>query len=263
MRFIRRHNTNRRLHGRALLCGSVAAIAAIAVTIALGVGAGSALGASTGGVYWNSSKANLSVAQGPPAGAWVDRATGYGNISLDIGFPFQYLTTGYNNASVGGLFQTTTGHENTAFGIGALANNTTGNDNIGIGWHGGVNLTTGSNNIDIGHQGVPGEARTIRIGTAGQQTAAYLAGVYGNTVSGQLVHMDSSGKLGTQPVTAMLNSSSVIDQLRARLGNVRAELQTKADEIRAKVRAKVKNLRQRDQQLADQIRQIRDRLRGG
>ena len=62
----------------------------------------------------------------------------------------------------------------------------------------GQNLTTGSDNIDIGNAGVAGESNTIRIGTAGTQTATFIAGISGDTVAGGVgVIIDTSGQLGT------------------------------------------------------------------
>ena len=62
----------------------------------------------------------------------------------------------------------------------------------------GINLTTGSNNIDIGNAGVAGESNTIRIGTAGTQTATFIAGITGATVPGGVgVIVGNNGQLGT------------------------------------------------------------------
>ena len=59
-------------------------------------------------------------------------------------------------------------------------------------------LTTGSNNIDIGNAGVAGESNTIRIGTAGNSDATYIAGISGATVpAGVAVIVDADGHLGT------------------------------------------------------------------
>ncbi len=66
----------------------------------------------------------------------------------------------------------------------------------------GGNLTTGNNNIDIGNQGVAGESNTIRIGTSGTQTKAYIAGIYGAQATTGVpvpVNIDSTGHLGTKP----------------------------------------------------------------
>jgi hypothetical protein len=57
-------------------------------------------------------------------------------------------------------------------------------------------LTTGSNNIDIGNQGVAAESGTIRIGTTSTQTATYIAGIYGTSVTGSAVVVSSTGQLG-------------------------------------------------------------------
>jgi len=109
-------------------------------------------------------------------------------------------TTGPNNTAIGyfALFSNTTGNSNTANGYDALVNNTTGVGNIALGNFAGANLTTGDQNIDIGNVGVAAEANTIRIGTQGAQTNAYLAGIYQtNIVNGLVVKVDSDGHLGT------------------------------------------------------------------
>jgi hypothetical protein len=111
-----------------------------------------------------------------------------------------FNTIGNRNAAVGywALYNNTTGNNNTASGYSALVNNTTGNDNIALGNFAGSNLTIGDNNIDIGNQGVAAEANTIRIGTAGTQTNAYIAGIYQTPVArGLVVKVDSDGHLGT------------------------------------------------------------------
>ena len=74
------------------------------------------------------------------------------------------------------------GNNNTAEGFRALKNSR-GSDNIALGSRAGINLTTGSNNIDIGAPGVAGESSTIRIGTAANQTATFIAGIRGATTA--------------------------------------------------------------------------------
>jgi hypothetical protein len=109
-------------------------------------------------------------------------------------------TTADENTAVGylALAYNTTGSFNTAIGLAALANNTAGSGNIALGLSAGSHLTTGSNNIDIGNFGVPGEAKTIRIGTGGGQINTYIAGINGVTVAGGVgVIIDSTGHLGT------------------------------------------------------------------
>jgi Chaperone of endosialidase len=109
-------------------------------------------------------------------------------------------TTGGNNTATGwgALELNTTGGHNTANGFEALYNNKTGGNNIALGYLAGYNLTSGSNNIDIGSKGVAAEVNTIRIGTGGKQTAAYIAGISGVTVpTGVGVIIDTNGHLGT------------------------------------------------------------------
>ena len=114
-------------------------------------------------------------------------------------------TTGPDNTAIGyfALFSNTTGNSNTADGYDALLNNTTGVGNIALGNFAGANLTTGDNNIDIGNQGVAGEARTIRIGVVGTQTATFVAGIMGKTVPMSTpVFVNANGQLGTTPSSA-------------------------------------------------------------
>ena len=108
-------------------------------------------------------------------------------------------TTGLQNTANGfqALTFNTTGSENTAVGDGALHNNTTGVQNIALGFGAGFNVT-GDFNIDIGDVGVAGESDTIRIGQAGTQTATYVAGIFGATLTdGAPVLVDTDGHLGT------------------------------------------------------------------
>jgi hypothetical protein len=109
-----------------------------------------------------------------------------------------FIATGNNNTATGfeALVINTTGNSNTAHGFRALHHNTTGSFNITLGNLAGNNLTTGSNNIDIGNVGVAGESATIRIGTAGTQTATFVAGISGVAVTGSSVVVNAIGKLG-------------------------------------------------------------------
>jgi uncharacterized coiled-coil protein SlyX len=115
-------------------------------------------------------------------------------------FSLYYNTTGFNNTASGykALHNNTTGFHNTANGSYALHSNTTGSNNIALGFGAGENLTTGSDNIDIFDPGNAGESDTIRIGTAGVQTNAFMAGISGATVAeGVAVYVDANGQLGT------------------------------------------------------------------
>src|SRR5205814_7745339 len=125
-----------------------------------------------------------------------------GSNNTATGFSALYSnTTGNHNTANGyyALYSNTTSNSNTAEGYQALQNNT-GSDNTGLGVNAGLNLTTGSQNIDIGNSGVAGESNTMRIGRAGNQTRAFIAGIRGVTTSNANavpVVIDSAGQLGT------------------------------------------------------------------
>ncbi|MGB7556541.1 MAG: tail fiber domain-containing protein, partial [Candidatus Korobacteraceae bacterium] len=110
------------------------------------------------------------------------------------------LTTGQANVLLGSLagYELTTGQSNTLVGYGA-GNNAGGLSNvISIGYFSGTQLNTGSNDIYLGNAGTASESSTMRLGTQGQQTATYIAGISGATVSGGIdVLINSNGLLGT------------------------------------------------------------------
>ena len=61
----------------------------------------------------------------------------------------------------------------------------------------------GSNNVIIANDGVKTDSGVIRIGTNGNQTSAYIAGINGATISGGVpVVVSSSGQLGVAPSSA-------------------------------------------------------------
>jgi hypothetical protein len=144
-------------------------------------------------------------------------------------------TTGTENTGFGyeSLYYNSTGKQNTAFGNEALYSNTSGANNIALGFHAGINLTTGSNDIDIGSAGASGESNVIRIGTAGTQTEAYIAGIANTKVTGSAVYITSSGKLGTlasaeRYKTAIAPMGSVTEKLM-RLRPVTFHLKSEPD----------------------------------
>ena len=92
-----------------------------------------------------------------------------------------------------------TGSNNTASGYQALFSNE-GSNNTAVGYLAGFSVGGGSNNIDIGNQGATLDSGAIRIGTAGTQTSAFIAGIYGAATSvnnAVPVLIDSNGNLGT------------------------------------------------------------------
>ena len=135
-------------------------------------------------------------------------ATGQGALNMnDSGFANTATGTltlsnnvsGSFNTAAGrlALFANETGNNNTAVGATALGS-TTGSNNIGIGAEGGQDLTTGNDNICIGNPGAAAESGTIRIGTAGKQTATFISGIAGATSPGGVaVFVTATGKLGT------------------------------------------------------------------
>ncbi len=113
--------------------------------------------------------------------------------------------TGNDNTAIGfdALSKNTTGNDNTATGLQALVGNSTaGSNNIGLGSNAGSNLTTGSNNIDIAALGVAGESATIRIGTVGTHTKAFVAGISVSAITGTAVVVNSNGRLGVATSSA-------------------------------------------------------------
>jgi hypothetical protein len=150
-----------------------------------------------------------------------DNNTAIGFAALDLN------TTGGYNIAIGNdaLNQNTGGNDNTAVGGLALFHNSTGSNNIAVGYTAGSNVTTTGNNIEIGHNGVAGDSGVIRIGTAGTQTSAFIAGIYGVTTSVSSavpVLVDSNGNLGTisssrrykEDIQDMADASSGLLRLR-------------------------------------------------
>jgi len=112
-------------------------------------------------------------------------------------------TTGSGNTAVGvsALEQNTTGDNNVAIGQHAIWQNTTGSENVAIGSGAGAPLVSGSHNVYLGSDniGAAGESNTIRIGTPGTQSAAYLAGVAGTNLGAQpQVVVNGEGRLGVE-----------------------------------------------------------------
>jgi hypothetical protein len=137
--------------------------------------------------------------QNTAAGSGALCTNGTGSRNNAIGFEaLESNGTGNDNVTNGykTLVLNISGGGNTAIGSAALSSNTTGNNNIALGIQAGLQLTTGSNNIDIGNFGVAGESNTIRIGSQGTQTSTFVAGIFGASVAGSTVVVNSNGQLG-------------------------------------------------------------------
>jgi hypothetical protein len=140
----------------------------------------------TGALYQNTTGGSSTKTGGNAA---------FGNFAL-----FTNTTAGSNSAfGFSALYTNTTGASNVAVGSGALQLLKTGSGNIAIGTGAGGNLNTAeSNDIYIGDSGIAGESGTIRIGYIKNVTAAYIAGIYGNTsANGSEVFVNATGQLGT------------------------------------------------------------------
>jgi len=134
------------------------------------------------------------------AGYYVLFANTVGSYNNASGyFALRNNSSGSQNSASGvqALVSNKSGNYNTASGTDALFSNTSGSSNIAEGYKAGYNLTTGSNNIDIGNVGVAAESGVIRIGTSGQQTQTFIAGINNSTVAGGAVVVDPvTGQLG-------------------------------------------------------------------
>ena len=121
-----------------------------------------------------------------------------GNDNTAVGFSALWANVvGLSNTALGSdaLYSNPAGSYNVAVGQGALYASTGGN-NVAVGYQAGAQATSGANNIFISNVGQASDNAAIRIGTAGTQTSAFLAGVSGSTVSGAAVLVDSNGQLG-------------------------------------------------------------------
>jgi hypothetical protein len=147
---------------------------------------------------WSNTTGEVNTANGYTA--LFSNTTGYGNTANGLEALINN-TTGNGNTANGldALVNNTTGSDNTANGSDALYSNTTGSNNIALGTSAGGALTTGDLNIDIANEGVAGESNTIRIGTRGDQTRTFIAGISGAPVAGAAVKVNANGQLGVPP----------------------------------------------------------------
>lgn len=194
--------------------------------VAIGIGAGNA--ATTGNyneLFGASAGSNLTTGSlNTFIGTFTGFSTTTGSANIAIGTDSGYsgtsasyntflgyvtglnTTTGGNNTFLGSGagFANTTAQYNTFVGNNAGYYNTTGSGNLYLGAGTGGANTTGSNNVYLSNAGAI-EDNTIRIGN--NQVNTYLAGVYGNAVSGQPVVIDSTGHLGS---TTAVNVSGTL-----------------------------------------------------
>lgn len=150
------------------------------------------IGKGLGGVYTWPNQIGISYNVVIGSEGAMSSLTGGANDHVVIGrtamkkFTGDLLTTPSNNISIGAL---------------TLENLLTGSHNIALGRSSGISYTTSeSNNICLSNQGTTGDNGVTRIGTSGQQTKAFVAGIHGVTPGGasqQLAIIDSSGQMGS------------------------------------------------------------------
>jgi hypothetical protein len=166
----------------------------------IGSGSGQNTTIGNGNVYigFVAGQSATTAAYNTIVGAQAGNSTTTGSSNNFLGFNAGvFNTTGANNNfdGQGAGYSNTTGSNNSYFGWEAGFFGTTGQNNIFLGIEAGAFNTNGSNNIDIGNSGA-NESNAIRIGS--NQTATYLAGIYGVTTgSGVPVYVNSNGQLGT------------------------------------------------------------------
>jgi hypothetical protein len=144
--------------------------------------------------------------------ALLDNTTGNDNTAVGNG-SLHNNTIGVDNTAIGvDALSNNTDSNNTAEGVGALRNKTTGLANTALGFEAGINLIAGNDNIYLGSFGPssPGdESNTIRIGTPGDQTKTFIAGINSALVSGGAVIVNGAGQLGIE-----ISSTRFKDEIR-------------------------------------------------
>ncbi len=185
-------------------------------------GATVSFSASGSTVDFKVSNASDNITIGSSAGNGTlsgDANVSLGNITLSA------LTDGSFNTAVGqaSLATVSSGVSNTAVGYSSLFQLDTGSSNVAIGHNAGSSYTTSeSSNIIIGASinGTAGESNITRIGSG--QSACYVSGIDGVTVTGTAVLVASDDQLGVavssrkykDNIKDMADKSSLILNLR-------------------------------------------------
>jgi hypothetical protein len=112
-----------------------------------------------------------------------------------------------------------------------------GSSNIALGLHAGDAFASNeSDNIDIGNEGEKGDNNIIRIGS--EQSKAFVAGIYGTTVSSPScsVVVSSVGQLGCETSLSAPSDDAMVTELHqehARGERQQREIDQLAGELRA------------------------------
>lgn len=139
--------------------------------------------------------------------AGTNLVDGDSNVAIGDNALASASTGNSENVAVGAnalLNLTTNTTDNTAVGFSCLNNLDTGSSNTALGFEAG-NAYNGSEsfNIVIGNSGQNGESGTTRIGTNGNQTTCYIAGIDGVDVGSVATVVTEAGdQLGTAVLTA-------------------------------------------------------------
>ena len=142
---------------------------------------------------------NTNAGQNTAIGASALLANVNGTSNTAVGAYALDATTTSGNTGLGdnALGSLTSGGNNTAVGAQAGQSLQTGAANILIGYGAGGALATNETyNIMIGNSGTAGDGATIRIGTAGNQSFTFVAGISGTALVGTPVVVTASGQLG-------------------------------------------------------------------
>lgn len=128
--------------------------------------------------------------------------TGGGGNTAIGNYALYRTTQAYSNVAIGetALYNNHEGFKNVAVGSYALGMNYDGVYNIAIGTSAGSNIVNSSLNILIGNTGTLGDQGVLRIGTVGDLSKAYIAGIRDITTGAAdalPVFIDSNGQLGT------------------------------------------------------------------
>lgn len=127
-------------------------------------------------------------------------ASSFNNICL--GLNVGENLTGSNNVGMGTDAFTGAGSAalNVFLGGASLSNLSSGTDNVSIGSSSGT-AYTGAESFNIclgdGVTGVVGESNAMHLGDSGSITTAFMGGVFGVTITGSAMLMNSGGQMGT------------------------------------------------------------------
>lgn len=163
------------------------------------------LGGASNSVFLGRGAGSLSVLNNPNSigvGALsLSNSSSGENVAVGVG-ALNGVTGGGGNVAIGHQSMqngTSTMDGNVAVGFQSLINLQSGDSNVAIGDSAGTGwTTTENNNVAISHAGVLGDSGVMRLGTSGDQTSCFIAGIYTASIgaTNHAVFIDNDGKLG-------------------------------------------------------------------